>query len=111
MQVCNVPSYFSTIWGVLKTFVDPTTAAKIMVLKSADVYPTLEKYVEKEHIPAQCGGDFAFLKGMLPDLDSGLRESLTWVSPCCSLPSGPIKFIEYVEGRRKAISTGILNGE
>ncbi|KAF7586322.1 hypothetical protein BBP40_009069 [Aspergillus hancockii] len=61
--VCNVPLYFST----------------------ADVYSTLEKYINKEHIPEKFGGGFTFKHGMLPDLDNGIRQALHWKAPTTHL--------------------------
>ncbi|BCR85398.1 CRAL-TRIO domain-containing protein [Aspergillus chevalieri] len=113
--VCNVSSYITTIWGVLKKFVDPVTAEKIVFLKSNDVSPTLEKYIDPENIPSQLGGRFTFTNGMLPDLDTGIRNALHWTTPSDgsdtgSLPPGPIKWVQDEGGRREAVATGSVGG-
>ncbi|GAB1196225.1 hypothetical protein APSETT444_005493 [Aspergillus pseudonomiae] len=57
-------------------WVDPGTAAKVVVLKQSAVYTTLEKSIDKENIPTKFGGDFAFPNGMSPDLDHGIHQRL-----------------------------------
>ncbi|GIK00963.1 hypothetical protein Aspvir_004993 [Aspergillus viridinutans] len=56
--VCNPPLYFAKIWSLLKNFVDPVTAEKIVMLNSTDAYSTLNKYIHHDDIPAQFGGAF-----------------------------------------------------
>ncbi|PYI32729.1 CRAL/TRIO domain-containing protein [Aspergillus indologenus CBS 114.80] len=104
-QVCNAPSYFGTIWGVMKKFVDPVTAAKLVILTEAQVLPALEGLVEHESIPLQCGGGFEVVHGMRPDLDAGLLEVLGKERPVM-LPEGPLKWREDGEGRRVLVATG-----
>ncbi|KAB8248166.1 CRAL-TRIO domain-containing protein [Aspergillus flavus] len=107
--VCNVPSYFSTIWSIFKKWVDPVTAAKVVVLKQSDVYTTLERYIDKENIPTKFGGGFAFQNGMLPDLDHGIRQHLQWTTPSECIPSGPVKWMQADGGKRIAIATGSVD--
>ncbi|KNG86291.1 hypothetical protein ANOM_005953 [Aspergillus nomiae NRRL 13137] len=64
------------IWNILKKWVDPGTAAKVVVLKQSAVYTTLGKSIDKENIPTKFGGDFAFPNGMSADLDHGIRQRL-----------------------------------
>ncbi|PYI16058.1 CRAL/TRIO domain protein [Aspergillus violaceofuscus CBS 115571] len=103
--VCNAPSYFSTIWGVMKKFVDPVTAAKLVILTEGQVLPALEGLVEHESIPLQCGGGFEVVHGMRADLDAGLLEVLGKERPVM-LPEGPLKWREDGEGRRVLVATG-----
>ncbi|OOO09020.1 cellular retinaldehyde-binding/triple function domain protein [Aspergillus oryzae] len=107
--VCNVPSYFSTIWSIFKKWMDPVTAAKVVVLKQSDVYTTLERYIDKENIPTKFGGGFAFQNGMLPDLDHGIRQHLQWTTPSECIPSGPVKWMQADGGKRIAIATGSVD--
>lgn len=103
------------MWGVLKKFVDPVTAEKIIFLKHNEVSPMLEKYIDPENIPSQLGGRFTFTNGMLPDLDAGICKALHWSTPSDgsdigSLPPGPIKWVEDERGRREAVATGSVGG-
>ncbi|RHZ61794.1 SEC14 family lipid-binding protein [Aspergillus thermomutatus] len=109
--ICNPPSYFSKIWNLMKRFVDPVTAEKIVVLNSTDVYGTLNKYIHHDNIPTQFGGTFQFTKGMLPDLCPITRQTLRW-SPSFSgtLPPGPIKWTQDSRGQVKAVATGTVDG-
>ncbi|KAJ9251566.1 hypothetical protein DTO195F2_7784 [Paecilomyces variotii] len=109
--VCSAPLYFSKIWGVLKRFVNPATAEKIVVLRTAEVYPTLSKYTDHKHIPVQFGGEFVFTNGMLPDLDDKIRQESQWVGPFNGdLPPGPIKWVRESPGHMKAAATGTADG-
>jgi hypothetical protein len=83
----------------------------VVVLKKADVYSTLETYINKEHIPEKFGGGFTFNNGMLPDLDNGIRQGLHWLTPTESLPPGPIKFTEDGDGKRMIVGTGTVDGK
>ncbi|KAE8152336.1 CRAL/TRIO domain-containing protein [Aspergillus avenaceus] len=104
--VCNVPSYFSTIWNILKKWLDPVTAKKVVVLKQAEAYTTLEKYIDKENIPERFGGGFPFTNGMLPDLDKGIRQALRWTVLSECVPDGPIKWRQHGDGQLIAVATG-----
>ncbi|GAD96102.1 phosphatidylinositol/phosphatidylcholine transfer protein, putative [Paecilomyces variotii No. 5] len=87
------------------------SAEKVVVLRAADVYPTLSKYIDHDNIPTQFGGEFVFTNGMLPDLDDKMRQELHWVSPFNgTLPSGPIKWIRESPERMKAVATGSADG-
>ncbi|OGM44205.1 hypothetical protein ABOM_007696 [Aspergillus bombycis] len=107
--LCNAPSSFALIWNVLKSFVDPRMAEKLVILKSAEVYSTLEKYIDHVNIPKQFGGELAFQHGMLPDLDEGIRQTLFWIDSKNRLPPGPLKWVQD-GGNRKAIATGSAGG-
>jgi hypothetical protein len=110
IQVCNAPSYFSRMWSLLKKFVNPVTANKIAVLKSADVYGTLNQYISHDNIPTQFGGGFRFSNGMLPDLCPAIQQAMHWSNPSSkTLPPGPIKWKENGHGRI-VIATGTANG-
>lgn len=100
---------------MLRKFVDPVTAEKIVFLKPNDVSPTLEKYIDPENIPSQLGGHFTFTNGMLPDLDADICNALHWATPSGgsgtgSLPPGPIKWVKDEGGRRGAVATGSVGG-
>lgn len=98
------------MWSFLKKFVDPVTANKIAVLKSADVYGTLNQYISHVNIPTQFGGGFRFSNGMLPDLCPAIQQALHWSNPSSkTLPPGPIKWKEKGHGRI-VIATGTANG-
>ncbi|GAB1198708.1 hypothetical protein APSETT444_008036 [Aspergillus pseudonomiae] len=107
--VCNAPPSFAMIWNVVKGFVDPRTAEKLVILKSDQVYSTLEKCMDHINIPKQFGGEFVFQNGMLPDLDEGIRQTLFWVDSKSCLPPGPLKWVQDGENR-KAIATGAVGG-
>lgn len=98
------------MWGFLKKFVDPVTANKIAVLKSADVYGILNQYIHHDNIATQFGGAFHFTNGMLPDLCPVIQQALHWSNPSSkTLPVGPIKWKENGHGR-VVIATGTVDG-
>lgn len=48
----NAPWVFSTVWNIIKHWLDPVVASKIAFTKSAD----LPKYIDKSYIPDYLGG-------------------------------------------------------
>ncbi|OQE38504.1 hypothetical protein PENCOP_c008G01428 [Penicillium coprophilum] len=107
--VCNAPSYYSTVWKYLKSWVDPYTAEKIVVLLKSEVLPTLREYIDDANIPTKFGGEFPFTHGMLPDLDDSIQQLLDSNSSK-SLPPGPLKWIQDSDGRRVALAVGSKAG-
>lgn len=51
----NTPTVFSTVWGVVKHFLDAGTLEKIHIMGS-NYLPTLRKYIDDAVIPASLGG-------------------------------------------------------
>jgi hypothetical protein len=51
----NAPWIFRTMWAVIKSWIDPKTAAKFIVLGS-DYTSTLLQYFDKEELPEEYGG-------------------------------------------------------
>jgi hypothetical protein len=90
----------------LKSWVDPNTAEKIMVLSRTEVLPVLEQHIDDANIPTAFGGGFSFTHGMLPDLDDNIWQRFSWSLPTRSLPPGPIKWTEGVDGRKMALAVG-----
>ena len=108
IQVLNAPSYFSKIWFLVKRFVDPNTASKLVILTPDEVIPTLTQTIDLENIPVQYGGGFAFEHGMVPKLDEGLRRRLEWLDQEKRMvPTGPLKWKVDKQGRRVAIAVGV----
>ncbi|KAB8222338.1 CRAL-TRIO domain-containing protein [Aspergillus novoparasiticus] len=103
------PETIERIFNIFKEWVDPVTAAKVVVLKQSEVYATLERYIDKENIPKKFGGGFAFQNGMLPDLDHGIRQRLQWTTPSECIPPGPVKWLQADCGKRIAIATGSVD--
>ncbi|OBA19963.1 CRAL/TRIO domain-containing protein [Metschnikowia bicuspidata var. bicuspidata NRRL YB-4993] len=52
--VHNAPWIFSTVWNIIKNWLDPVVASKIHFTKSFD---DLQKFVEPKYIPKYLGGD------------------------------------------------------
>jgi hypothetical protein len=51
----NAPWFFTTIWAMIKPWVDPITAQKIVIIGS-DYLPTLREFIDDSQIPASLGG-------------------------------------------------------
>ncbi|KAL7747755.1 cytosolic factor, phosphatidylinositol/phosphatidylcholine transfer protein [Sorochytrium milnesiophthora] len=56
MFIINSPMMFSTIWSVIKMFLDETTAAKIHILGSK-YKKTLLEHVDADNLPVRLGGN------------------------------------------------------
>ncbi|KAL3457459.1 CRAL-TRIO domain-containing protein [Aspergillus heterothallicus] len=111
VYVCNAPSYFSTLWKILKGFVEPKTAEKLVILTSAEAYTVVSEDIDHDSIPTSVGGGLAYDTGMLPTLDDELRQAVRWSLPePGQLPPGPIKWVLGGSGEWKAIATGTVEG-
>ncbi|PYH40160.1 CRAL-TRIO domain-containing protein [Aspergillus saccharolyticus JOP 1030-1] len=104
IYVCNAPVYFSTVWAIVKNFIDPVTADKMVFLNDSQVYPALETIIDHANIPQQFGGALPVTHGMPPDLDPDLRLLLG--EEKAVLPEGPLKWTEDDSGRRVLVATG-----
>lgn len=51
----NAPWFFTGIWTMIKPWLDPVTAAKIVIVGS-DYLPTLLEYIDISQIPEEYGG-------------------------------------------------------
>lgn len=110
-KLLNAPSYFATIWSFIKKFIDPATAAKLVILSPTEALPTLTTFIDLDNIPTKFGGTFNFTPGMIPDLDLGIRHALDW-SPSSEeeLPPGPFKWSLDSTGRKVAVAVGSVDG-
>lgn len=94
----------------MKNFVHPVTAKKIVVLKSGEVYSTLNEHIDHDNIPALLGGGLEFKNGMLPDLCPAIQKTLQWCQASLrALPAGPIKWREH-GNCWVAVGTGTVDG-
>lgn len=90
----------------MKSWIDPNTAEKIVVLNSTEVLTVLEEHIDDANIPTTFGGGFSFTHGMLPELDDNIWQHFNWKLPNRSLPPGPIKWTEDLDGRKMALAVG-----
>lgn len=106
-KVLNASSYFSKIWGVLKKFVDPRTAEKLVIVQQDDVLSTLRETIDFENIPIQYGGrldikpvDFAM------QLCPAISQAIKWERPLHEIPAGPIKYVVNEQGGKSIVAVG-----
>ncbi|PFH57738.1 hypothetical protein XA68_14647 [Ophiocordyceps unilateralis] len=87
--VC-APPYVGIMWSWVKSWLDPVTASKVVILKTQDVKPALESFIDLSSIPVRYGGtlDSDFSNG--PVLDESLRNAVDWEPGFDTLPSGPL---------------------
>jgi hypothetical protein len=112
VYVLNAPAYFSRIWSVLKSWVNPRTASKLVVVPRGEVLAVLSERIETSAIPVRFGGELEFEHGDLPRLDAATREALEWVVESeARLPPGPLKWGITPEGRRAVIAVGTVDGK
>lgn len=106
LKVLNAASAFAKIWGLLKKWIDPRTAEKLVIVSSADTLETLSETIDIENIPLQYGGKFESKQGMAPRLDGALKALLAVEA----LPIGPIKWQTDMQGNQTAIAVGSQKG-
>ena len=80
--IVNAPSVFPMIWGVMKPWFDPITAAKIKVL-GADPKKVLSETIGMENLPANYGG-------ALPALCKSVHPYAEAMAVCGLLQSGAV---------------------
>ncbi|KAJ6016167.1 SEC14 cytosolic factor [Penicillium herquei] len=109
--VLNAPSYFGWMWGIMKKWIDPGTAAKVVIVPASEMMPTLTKYIDPENIPSRFGGEFSWEHGTPLDLDINIQSSLE-----CNeagkgkFPPGPMKWVLDESGGRTAVAVGRIEG-
>jgi hypothetical protein len=91
---------------LLKKWIDPRTAEKLVIVPSADVLATLSETIAIENIPEQYGGKFASRQGMTPLLDDALKSLLAVEE----LPKGAVKWTVDEQGNRTAVAVGSQKG-
>jgi len=57
--VLNAPSWAPTIWAVIKAFLDPVVASRVVIL-SYDYKDSLLNLIDKSQVPVCFGGEFPF---------------------------------------------------
>ncbi|KAL4938164.1 hypothetical protein BDV06DRAFT_215328 [Aspergillus oleicola] len=112
VYACNCPAMLSTLWKIIKPFVDPVTASKIQFLQRSESYLFLFQEIEPANIPSSIGGGLDFKTGMLPDLDDETRRALDWTEsvPQQQIPPGPLKWVQS-GGQKRAVATGTVDGK
>ncbi|PHH76223.1 hypothetical protein CDD80_1709 [Ophiocordyceps camponoti-rufipedis] len=88
--ILNAPSYVGVMWNWVRSWLDPVTASKVVILKAHEVKPALEAYIHPSNIPVRYGGtlDCDFSDG--PVLDDSLRAVVEWEPSFEGLPPGPL---------------------
>lgn len=62
----NAPWFFTAIYAMLKPFIDPITAEKILII-GHDYLPTLHKFIDESQIPVELGGKRADVAWSFPE--------------------------------------------
>ncbi|KAJ8122324.1 hypothetical protein ONZ43_g1450 [Nemania bipapillata] len=105
IYLLNAPPSFARIWAFIKSWIDPKTAAKLVIVPSADIMTTLLETIDIECIPERYGGKSTAETGKVPPVD-GLKGLLGVEE----LPEGPIKWT-IDQGNRTAVAVGVREGE
>jgi hypothetical protein len=88
--IIGAPMFFSTVWGWIKRWFDPTTVSKIFILGAHEVKSTMESFVDVANIPKQYGGELEFKWGETPNLDPAVHKSVKWENGYSAFPTGPL---------------------
>lgn len=107
----NAPSYYNAIWGLIKRFIDPVTAEKLVIVSPSEVLERLTEEIDMENIPKVFGGEFDYQHGMLPSIAKELWRNIDWNDPqgTANIPPGPIKWVR--DGQlEKAVAVGRDDG-
>ncbi|KUL84870.1 hypothetical protein ZTR_08208 [Talaromyces verruculosus] len=110
-DVLNAPSYYNTIWGLIKRFIDPVTAEKLVIVSPNEVLEKLTEDIDLENIPKVFGGEFDYQHAMPPSIAKELWQNIDWKDPdnTGKIPPGPIKWVRDGE-MEKAVAVGREDG-
>ena len=112
IQVIGAPSYFANVWGWIKGWIDPVTAAKIIFVSSSEALAKMTEFIDHDNIPLRYGGKFDYSHGALPVLDDALIAALTWPENGAKrLPAGPLKWAQDWERDRALMAVGTEHGK
>lgn len=112
IQVIGAPSYFANVWGWIKGWIDPVTAAKIIFVSSSEALTKMTEFIDHDNIPLRYGGNFDYSHGALPVLDDALIAALTWPENGTKrLPAGPLKWAQDWERNRALMAVGTEHGK
>jgi len=103
----NSPSVFSTIWGIVKKFIDPETAAKVNILsvsETTEVKRFQEAGIPLDQLPSWVtGGTSTTVTSLKDALEECLREGVSGTQrPVDSVyyPKLPASILDRVNGGR-----------
>lgn len=96
LYLINAPWGFSSVFNIIKGFLDPVTVQKIHVLGTG-YYAELEKQVAKENLPKIFGGTCECAKGC------SLSDEGPWQDPQWAKPP------RWAQSKPKASTTAITN--
>jgi hypothetical protein len=76
MIILNAPSYFSVLWGIIKSAIDPRTAKRIQVFSNKkNGYQRLRQMVEESEIPFDYGGSRPSIDKSMADFGAHNKKS------------------------------------
>lgn len=112
MFFVGASSTFSLIWSYGKLWLDAASAAKMAILRPAEVKAALEAVIDPRNIPIKYGGELDFSHGQPPCLDPAIYSALDWEPGHDSIPAGPLVWEDTDDGEHMACFTcGSKGGE
>ncbi|RCI09575.1 hypothetical protein L249_3906 [Ophiocordyceps polyrhachis-furcata BCC 54312] len=107
-MIC-APASVGIMWNWIKSWLDPVTASKVVILKSREVKDGLTDFIHPSSIPVKYGGTFDgdWASGIA--LDESLQSVVDWEPGFASLPTGPLS-LEKVDDRLVCYTTGSSKG-
>ncbi|RDA83680.1 hypothetical protein CP532_0036 [Ophiocordyceps camponoti-leonardi (nom. inval.)] len=103
------PASIGIMWNWVKSWLDPVTASKVVILKTRDVKDALVDFIQPSSIPVKYGGTFEGDWGSGTVLDESLQDAVDWAPGFASLPTGPLT-LETVDDRLVCYTTGSSKG-
>ena len=83
LYMINAPWFFSTIWNMIKGWLDPVTAKKMVIL-GTDYLPALREIMDDSQIPQEWGGSRIDFAWTYPDNKTESDEYLELAKGCGS---------------------------
>lgn len=110
VMVHNAPWIFSTVWKIIKGWLDPVVASKIHFTKGTD---DLKRFIDPEHIPEYLGGkdgeDLSYPKPSKKHIRPSKARDLEFYRLCALRDTLHVKFIEatirWVECTNPSVSS------
>ena len=111
-QVIGAPAIVPFFWNLIKNWFDPVTTAKIFILSSSQVLPTLTKHVDSSNLPRKYGGKLDWEFGMSSKLDEQTEQMFWGSEQTHALVEGPILWErDGVMQKPRAVAVGTIDGQ
>ncbi|KAK4495471.1 hypothetical protein PRZ48_013802 [Zasmidium cellare] len=109
--IVGAPSFFPSVWPLVRYWLDPVTVAKMFILSDSEVKTTLEMYIDEKDIPSKYGGRLDWESGDSPNFDPDLLQLIN-LEGRDALSKDPMRWKSSEDGSKvEAHALGYVSGK